>query len=99
MLEMSPAKRITVEEALIHQYFSSEPLICKEEELPQVREEAHEMDVRNQNEHRSPPRKEIVSSTHNYQNKEKSNLIYNSDSLNSSGGNCLQKKRIIREDN
>jgi len=41
LLELNPKKRITAEEALNHDFFKVEPLMCKPEELPKI-DEFHE---------------------------------------------------------
>ena len=45
MLTLNPSKRINAREALAHHYFSTAPLACRPEEMPQIEGEAHEMTV------------------------------------------------------
>ena len=46
MLILDPSKRITVKEALEHNFFKNEPLMCQPEELPIIGEDSHEYQSR-----------------------------------------------------
>ena len=46
MLILDPSKRITVKDALEHNFFKCEPFMCKPEELPIIGEDSHEYQSR-----------------------------------------------------
>ena len=46
MLILDPHKRISIKEALEHNYFKTKPLMCKPEELPIIGEDSHEYQSR-----------------------------------------------------
>jgi len=46
MLTLDPNKRITAKEALEHVYFKTQPLPCLSEQLPTIKGEAHEYEVK-----------------------------------------------------
>jgi len=46
LLTFNPAKRITADEALRHAYFRTSPLPCSLENLPKLREDTHEYQVK-----------------------------------------------------
>ena len=73
MLEMNPSKRISIEEALIHPYFTSNPAMCKEDELPKVKEDAHELGTRLDLIHQKSPIKEMDFGKNNYNDKKINN--------------------------
>lgn len=50
MLSLDPSKRISAKEALEHEYFKTEPLMCRNEELPRFENESHEYRMRWDNE-------------------------------------------------
>jgi len=93
MLELNPNKRISVEEALNHPYFLQEPSMCKEDDLPKVQEDVHELGTRLEmageiNANKSVEiGSKVYSDKNNLNSFEIKNQIY------------LNKKRIIREDN
>ena len=41
MICINPKNRISIEDALNHPYFSTPPLMCKQEEMPKIEEELH----------------------------------------------------------
>ena len=46
MLVLNPANRITAKQALEHSYFTTAPLPCKSEELPIIKGDSHEYEVK-----------------------------------------------------
>ena len=46
LLALNPSNRLSAEEALKHDYFKSQPLPCKPDELPKIEGEAHELTVK-----------------------------------------------------
>jgi len=46
LLALNPAYRLSAEEALKHEYFKSQPLPCRPDELPKIEGEAHELTVK-----------------------------------------------------
>lgn len=48
MLTLDPNSRITVEDALNHNYFKEEPAMCLKSEFPCIQEESHEYQTRKQ---------------------------------------------------
>lgn len=48
LLCLNPANRITIQEALNHRYFTSEPLPCTQSEMPKIGGDIHEFSVRKQ---------------------------------------------------
>ena len=41
LLELNPDKRFDADEALAHEYFITEPLPCKHENMPYMRKDCH----------------------------------------------------------
>ena len=48
MLTLNPARRITAQQALDHEYFKSAPLPCPPSGLPKIEVDTHEYQVMNQ---------------------------------------------------
>lgn len=48
LLCLNPANRITIEEALTHPFFTTEPLPCLQSEMPKIQQDLHEFKVRQQ---------------------------------------------------
>ena len=98
MLEINPDKRISVEDALNHPYFTNNPSMCNEDEMPKVKEDAHELGTRIDIIHQKTPIKEMEYG--NTYNNGKKNISFNENILNNNNqNNYLNKKRLLKEDN
>lgn len=76
MLELNPKNRISVKEALSHDYFKSEPLMSTKDTFPKFYIDSHELQVRNQ---RKP-----------YQGNFQNNHIWNNNQNNNINNNNIK---------
>lgn len=54
LLQLNPDNRLTAKEALLHPYFTTEPLPCQPNELPKIEMELHEWLVKKQRKEQRP---------------------------------------------
>jgi hypothetical protein len=67
MLVMNPDKRITVKEAINHQFFKESPAPCDKKDIPLPKQDCHDLGVRNELRNKQKPEdhKQIFTFKHN----------------------------------